>query len=399
MSPGILDEISLWRHVQFVDISTEILFEPHKTTKRRLGLDDLNLQFLILGIFEYMFKEDKMNNSEEDGVIYVENGFLFGKELLGLGHDDLKGPGFEIRSKASINRELSEMRLITDASSIASPATAPVKPQIKLSTVGSSTKWKCSIRIREELVFSKLIKRSTESPIVQSSKKRVALLIPSKTIDSIKDIGKSPLAELFIPSFVKSKISDLDVKIFVGYDSGDILGELSNQEKLRGMLDVTMEFVEFPRTNWVTFIWNSLYALAMRDGFDYFVQVNDDVRVKSSTWLESSILVLNENAPTGVVGLFDAFFKCSLFTQSMANRAHYKYFSGHYYPLGFKNWYSDKWITHVYGYKSVCNRDAKVENRMEGSPRYSPCSNEKEYRKILLESKLVLEGFLKKEPK
>ena len=86
------------------------------------------------------------------------------------------------------------------------------------------------------------------------------------------------------------------------------------------------------------------------DGFDYFYQVNDDTILVSPNWAVHFIDKLKSNPiiPNfGVTGPKDV-NNDKIFTHSFTHRTHIDIF-GHLFPPSFKNWWSDDWITTVYG--------------------------------------------------
>ena len=86
------------------------------------------------------------------------------------------------------------------------------------------------------------------------------------------------------------------------------------------------------------------------DGFDYFYQVNDDTIIETPNWPTVFIDTLLTN-PTvsnlGVTGPLDT-NNDKIFTHAFVHRTHFEVF-GHLFPPSFKNWWSDDWISTVYG--------------------------------------------------
>lgn len=159
------------------------------------------------------------------------------------------------------------------------------------------------------------------------------------------------------------------ITLYIGYDVDD---PIFKDQIIRDLSNIKVKFYELPKTGWLTFIWNFLFVEAYKDGNEYFIQLNDDVKFLKNGWLNSSISMLaKENK--GVIGFNDITWQCNLYTQTLVNRNHYKIFKGHFFPLSLRNWYSDDWITSVYrDYGGKCNKDALISNS-NVKTRYKPC--------------------------
>jgi len=93
-----------------------------------------------------------------------------------------------------------------------------------------------------------------------------------------------------------------------------------------------------------------LVQQAYDDGIDYFFQVNDDTVIVSKDWADSFIdeLALNPIHPNlGITGPIDT-NNDRILTHAFAHRTHIEIF-GRFFPESFKNWWSDDWISTVYG--------------------------------------------------
>lgn len=326
-----------------------------------------------------MFKENAVK--EDDHVIFIDNGYLFDSRILELGSG--RGMGYEIIiNSEGLNRELNDKRLIEKNVY----GNNNVHHSETLPNINRGAKRHCSIKIREELAFSKLLKTlpshkneiyASNNDILYSAegnKKKVAILVPAKNSAAYSHVKDTPLARLLLTDLKKNEsLYEFEVKIFVGYDYDDpVLSIESNHEFLKEMLpQASFEFIELPRTRWVTFIWNLLHVQAYHEGFDYFVQMNDDIELKPTDWMQTSMALFNG---TGVVGFRDSSWPCDKYTQTIVNRNHYQIFSGQYFPLMLKNWFSDDWIKFVYGSKAKCNIKAHIKNGHEAT-RYSPCDD------------------------
>lgn len=417
MPHEIMDEITLWRKVKFIDLTHEIMFFPHAQdndsnicTSTDDDIDKVSLKSapycnrnVLLSVFEYAFEEEGA-----DRVIYIKSGFLFSKEVL-LDKFEGQGDGYEIQTRLkgyeiSIKEELNYLRNLNIKlghnlnNSMNYPIQSMNKDIIHLSRVDLKYNWHCSIKVRSELIFSGLLK-SDEGNYNQNIQKKnrvisdsVALLVPTKN-DAIK-IEDCALIKYLIPTLIKTiTIKEVDrfklITLYVGYDVNDLLQSPINQNYVRNVTPtfVKIKFIKLPRTKWLTFIWNFLFVQSVNEGHEYFLQLNDDIQFLSESWLSQIIRSLGPNE-TGVVGLNDSTWQCKLYTQALVNRKHYQIFRGHFYPLSLQNWYSDNWITFVYrDWGGRCVNEALVRNGQVDT-RYSKCDQ-----RNLKDS--LLEGFRK----
>jgi hypothetical protein len=93
-----------------------------------------------------------------------------------------------------------------------------------------------------------------------------------------------------------------------------------------------------------------LVAQAFADGCDYFFQVNDDTVIVSQGWADAFIRALASNPVRpnfGVTGPVDT-NNPRILTHAFAHRTHVEVF-GAFFPKAFKNWWSDDWVSTVYG--------------------------------------------------
>jgi hypothetical protein len=99
-----------------------------------------------------------------------------------------------------------------------------------------------------------------------------------------------------------------------------------------------------------------------------FCQVNDDTILESPNWAPKLIATLRDNrfvANFGVTGPVDT-NNDKIFTHSFTHRTHVDVF-GTLFPPAFKNWWSDDWITTVYGAKHTSRcPDVTIKHNVQG---------------------------------
>ena len=126
-----------------------------------------------------------------------------------------------------------------------------------------------------------------------------------------------------------------------------------------------------------TQVVSQLMLSAYGEGFDYFYQVNDDTIIETANWAPALVGALAGNPiiPNfGVTGPLDI-NNDKIFTHSFVHRTHLEVF-GHLFPPSFKNWWSDDWISTVYGQAHTFrNPDVRIKHnvgaqKLKGTTRY-----------------------------
>jgi hypothetical protein len=220
--------------------------------------------------------------------------------------------------------------------------------------------------------------------------KRLAIAVPTTSKGMSKDHKKHVLLTALIPSIRATlSIEEMErfrVVIFIGFDEGDEMfendtwrhtleGEISKHLKVfKGAISVV--FLRLLPLSRVAMTWNMIFAFARQLGkFDYFYQVNDDLTMKDSDWLSRFTSKIDSWNGIGVVGPSDSFngFNCSLLTQSFVSERHFEFFGEMFYPLAFRDWKSDRWLSFVYGdNNTACWPEINATNGASGT-RYEAC--------------------------
>jgi hypothetical protein len=209
---------------------------------------------------------------------------------------------------------------------------------------------------------------------------RICLGVPmtSKGTD-MKEIVDSPFWTNLFDSFMKSidwQSNRYIFRFYLGfdkademYDTGDAWSDFREEFRHRAiyrmteqMLDeeainkvlehhLTLKLMHFDHLNGApTQVVSQLITTAYGDNFDYFYQVNDDTQIISPNWAPKLVEILATNplvANFGVTGPLDSHNE-KIFTHAFVHRTHIEIF-GHMFPTYFKNWWSDDWISTVYG--------------------------------------------------
>lgn len=255
----------------------------------------------------------------------------------------------------------------------------------------------CLVDIREEgIMNSILIDEVASTPptnqfnqlLAESSKKtirKVALALP--TTSKGMEVGGEPVfLKYLMPSFLNTvteeEYQSTLFTVYIGYDHGDPLYEdetvradvIKKLTLLIGQKPVQVKLLQLPNARRIALLWNLLYLHALREGAEYFYQVNDDLTLKSPGWLSYFTATLDAKHGFGVVGPADYHngLNCTILTQSMVTPVHFDIF-GMLYPIELKDWKSDRWLTYVYQPDDMhCRPDVIADNG--GTPtRYKHC--------------------------
>ncbi|CAN0198621.1 unnamed protein product, partial [Ectocarpus sp. 6 AP-2014] len=106
-----------------------------------------------------------------------------------------------------------------------------------------------------------------------------------------------------------------------------------------------------------SYVVSALMQDAYDDGCDYLYQINDDTLINTPGWAEVFTSALRDNPlgrNVGVTGPADTNNR-RILTHAFVHRTHIDIF-GRFFPLSFKNWWSDDWISNVYGREHTLRR-------------------------------------------
>lgn len=260
-----------------------------------------------------------------------------------------------------------------------------------------SSQARCMTDIREEGILNTILINEVASTapteqlnhlLAESTKrriKRVALALPTTSKGMEKNEEPVFLKHL-VPSFLKT-VTEAEYHstlftVYIGFDHGDPLYEdeavrssvVRKLEAQIGNRPVQVKLLQLPNARRVALLWNLMYLHALREGAEYFYQVNDDLTLKTSGWLSYFMETLDAKNGFGVVGPADYHngLNCSILTQSMVTPVHFDIF-GMLYPIELRDWKSDRWLTYVYQPDDMhCRPDVIADNG--GAPtRYQHC--------------------------
>jgi len=210
---------------------------------------------------------------------------------------------------------------------------------------------------------------------------RICIAVPMTSKGTkMESVADSPLWSNLFDSFIKTvdwRSNRMVFAFYLGfdkaddiYDTGDSWSEMRTNFKTRAtdrlreqqVDNVTIDAVlqrqlkvklmHFEHLQGApTQVVSQLALQAYVDNYDYFYQVNDDTSLITPNWAPELIAALAGNPiiPNfGVAGPVDTNNE-KIFTHAFVHRTHIEVF-GHLFPPSFKNWWSDDWISTVYGY-------------------------------------------------
>lgn len=272
----------------------------------------------------------------------------------------------------------------------------------------------CSIETKMDVMyfinFGAYLK--PQEAIFNHNPQQIKIALLTLTINSKgEDILHSRFFKFYLPALLKTlkqeELKTFTIVIYLGYDREDPLFDLQHQEcrellksRLSGVSNINVKFHKLPRYKRLVLLWNILAASAYRDGCDYFFQLNDDSVLLNSGWLSQFVGTLQKNQDLGVIGPNDTLWNCRILTQVFVARKHYEIF-GWLFPPKIRDWYSDNWITLLYGRPyTFCSAVHRVQNlvknassKLQGSKRYQECNNPK-WKEELAKGKHLLSRFI-----
>jgi hypothetical protein len=177
----------------------------------------------------------------------------------------------------------------------------------------------------------------------------IAVLIASTSNNSgWKSADDVSFISCTIPSVVSLASDDFRYKFFIGYDHDDqfFLDSHSELEKILEAMSIDFDLIAIDNpAHKPCPVWNSLFKVAYDEGFDYFFQAGDDVKLFNRFDIDfTSYLESLDNV--GVIGPLSE--HCPpVITQAFFHRKHMNVF-GFLYPPELPDWNSDTWLTSIY---------------------------------------------------
>ena len=183
----------------------------------------------------------------------------------------------------------------------------------------------------------------------------------------MNSVEESPFFRILLPSFLatwEGPGSSFRYTFYIGFDAGDNVYDKSSsraaftklfRERVNGASNIALVQLSFRDTtgapSWAV---ANVMKQAYEDGAEWLYQLNDDARLVTRGWERSLCSALASNPVAPFVGATGPTDKGNgrIFTHVFTHRTHID-IHGRFFPKAFRNYYSDDWITHVYGSSST----------------------------------------------
>ena len=226
---------------------------------------------------------------------------------------------------------------------------------------------------------------------------KVAFLVPSTTNKrDWKTIEDTYLWNILFKDLEEKTPTECDITVFVGYDSDDkIYHNMNERMKCNAIFkNFKIEWIDIignPKGN-VAFIWNYLASWAVKDKFEYFKVLGDDITLPNDrAWLTAFINKLKKNNNIGWSGGYSN--NDAIATQFLIHKTHLDIF-GFVYAPEIPNWGCDNFLCEIYPekYRNWLKQYSLLN--VGGEPRYEVKWNEKFVKAIVKRHKPKFNRFL-----
>jgi rhamnogalacturonan II specific xylosyltransferase len=216
-----------------------------------------------------------------------------------------------------------------------------------------------SIRVRETNVIAEnklqTVKQSNKTQVTDTVTTICTITALSSRGFKGRDYHTTALKLILLPSLEKTIEQKYNYRCFFGYDKGD-----QYWEKHKPHVEKHFDHHDNIEVNYIMITGGSYtkavngiakYAHTSKGAkCDYYARVNDDAEFQSNGWTSAATTVLKNFQPSniGAVGPVGSTVCCRILIFDMVHRSHLDIFDT-YYPPALDNWWTDDWITQVYG--------------------------------------------------
>jgi len=407
LSQSSREEIEVWKFVEYYDLDTFFLPVklPESQGNKTLFMWDFltrrhsTIIFASLGIIftTHIGLNNLTNRLFNDGVVRTQQ------------EDQLEIEGYTRKKFWNMYSEFLSCQVNCSLDQSSFSTVARKSTLSDFGAIRSDSRYSCFILVRTDLLYNRSATTffdpaNAQSILRASNKTKIAFLIPANNQKFTRP-EETPLLTTFIPNLIQSIAPNewdvFQIIIYLGFDHGDPL--LDGPKSMFMWRTITLallntsiivKYHSFPRTNWVTFIWNSLFVSAYRDGADYFYQCGDDTKLSSFGWATKFVSTLRANDDFGVTGPNDRGWSCQLLTQAFVARKHYDIFNW-FFPPEIPNYFSDNWVSCVYEQDTFCEKEHTIDNTIWN--RYPGCYLPKTMIQTVAVGKLTIQQWQQKE--
>lgn len=345
----------------------------------------------------------------KEGAIWMSSDFTFDPIALDLRKADLLDETEEFKEAFAKGRRLIEEIGNEECLDLIDPVTRLIvlktpcdSPSIKTSSLFSnvyglmriekaSKSIECHVDLKGDILangaelvdFTDILELEKLGNRRDGGKKKLLAIAAPSTSKGMTRGEKHVLLSTLVPSLnstlTASELKQFEVVLFVGFDRGDEYFERRASWELRREIEeygIKIIFLRLEPFRRVAMTWNMIFQFIRKHvRFDYYYQVNDDLKMITPGWITKFTEALESVGNIGVAGPSDNFngFACSLLTQSFVADRHFQIFNGSFYPLEFRDWKSDRWLSFVYGPgRTFCWNQVEADNGAKGT-RYAAC--------------------------
>ena len=205
----------------------------------------------------------------------------------------------------------------------------------------------------------------------------------------------SNILESYLNQLTIEKIknyNNFEIHLYISFDKDDkIFDSIEEQNKI-DYKNIKWFKNEFEKGA-VTHHWNFLYEEALKDNFDYYWLVGDDILYPDNDkWLNDLINNLKKTDDIGISGCFNGNLNLPM-TQFLVSKKHYDIFRYAFNPK-IKNWYCDNYLYELYHKKYIHFEEKHKLINAGGEPRYNVIEASKLYMILVKRDKKILMKYL-----
>jgi len=211
----------------------------------------------------------------------------------------------------------------------------------------------------------------------KNKKPVVAMLVPVCSRNQTwENLSQTDFISQFLPSFLRTRELDkFEYRFYIGIDDTDkFFTHFKDALQKRMQTTDKVVILKGCESNPCK-AWNILASVAQNDGCTYFYQIGSDIKMLSYNWTSYFTKILEAQGNIGIVGGVDSRFYTERVIKStpIVENSFFHKNNFKLYPRIFnenlKNWYSDDYITDLWGSHTVITPQIRYTNtnRVGGS--------------------------------
>ena len=225
---------------------------------------------------------------------------------------------------------------------------------------------------------------------------KVAFLIPSTSNKREWKTAEETYLWSILCKSLEQYTPQHQIKLFVGIDADDkVFSKFDERQKFKAYFTkFSIQFITMTddTKGKPTWIWNRVGEEAIKQGYEYFKILGDDIKMPSDIgWLGCFINKLKKNKNIGWVAGWSN--NDQIPTQFLVHKSHYDIF-GFFYPPEIPNWGCDNFMAEIYQNKYRVWLKSYPMLNLGGEPRYEISFSEKFVKAIVKRHKPKLNRHL-----